>query len=740
MVQLVERSDSLVQTRRYANRASIGKNNDFKPHKVQSVTYQIVHTVKGRIRFRIGQLHNNSAYGERLLTLIGNDCRFDRVRVNYASKTLTIWYAKHGESQAQIQTDLIRLIQAANEPALLVHPAVNRQQPQADSSFWSGLRLPAVATVLSVLGGWWGLPIAPILIRGTLAIAALPVLKRAFEGIRAENRLNVDFLDMSAIAITTLQGHFLTASSMVVLIQLGESIRNKTARSTQNSTQDLLGSFSQVVWVERDGQKQEIPLEEVEIGDIVVIYPGEQIPVDGRITSGKALIDEQKLTGESMPVVRSQGEAVYASTLVREGCIYLKTESKGTDTRAGRTVQLIQEAPIHDTRIENYAAKIADRAVMPTILLGGLVYALTRNPARAASVLTLDFATGIRVSVPTTVLAALNHSARRGILIRSGRALEQLAAIDTIVFDKTGTLTQGEVAIVSIRSTGERSRSDILRLAATAEQRITHPVAEAITRYAFAQGIKIGQRDEWHFYVGLGIEATIERETVLVGSKRFLVQKGISLENLPELEYKEAATIYIASGGQLQGVLQYLDPLRPESRQIVTDLENKGSEIHMLTGDQQQRAHLIAAQLEIPATQVHAEAFPETKAQVVQQLQQQGKTVAFVGDGINDSAALAYADVSVSFRNGSDIARETADVVLMNDDLHGLIEAIAIARQARQIIHQNTGIVAIPNLFGFVMAATVGLNPMVATTINNGSSVVAGANGLRPLLNGDRDR
>ncbi|MCU0534184.1 MAG: heavy metal translocating P-type ATPase [Hydrococcus sp. Prado102] len=738
MVQLVERSDSLVQ-RRYANRASIGKNNGHKPHKVQPVTYQIVHAVNSRIRFRIGQLHNNPAYGERLLTLIGSDRRFNRVRVNYASKTLTIWYVK-GESQVQIQTDLIRLIQAANEPTLLVHPAVNQKQSQADVSFWSGLRLPTVATVLSVLGGWWGLPIAPILIRGTLAIAALPVLRRAFEGIRAESRLNVDFLDMSAIAITTLQGHFLTASSMVVLIQLGESIRNKTARSTQNSTQDLLGSFSQVVWVERDGQKQEIPLEEVEIGDIVVIYPGEQIPVDGRIISGRALIDEQKLTGESMPVVRSQGEAVYASTLVREGCIYLKTESKGGDTRAGRTVQLIQEAPIHDTRIENYASKIADRAVVPTILLGGLVYALTRNPARAASVLTLDFATGIRVSVPTTVLAALNHAARRGILIRSGRALEQLAAIDTIVFDKTGTLTQGEVTIVSIQSAGEKAPSDILRLAATAEQRITHPVAEAIARYAFAQGVKIGRRDEWHFHVGLGIEATIEGETVLVGSKRFLVHKGVSLENLPELEYKEAATIYIASDGQLQGVLQYLDPLRPESRQIVTDLANQGSEIHMLTGDQQQRAHLIATQLQIPATQVHAEAFPETKAQVVQQLQQQGKIVAFVGDGINDSAALAYADVSVSFRNGSDIARETADVVLMNDDLHGLIEAIAIARQAQQIIHQNTGIVAIPNLFGFVLAATVGLNPMVATTINNGSSVVAGANGLRPLLNGDRDR
>lgn len=284
MVQLLERSYETAQSDLYENRASVGKHNCHKLNRIGLVDYQIVHATRSRIRFRIPKLYNNSDFGERLLALIGSDRRIKKVRVNYASRSLTIWYAaEKKETERQIRSDLIDLIQAANDSTLLLHPCVSQQPPEAPKSVWLGLRLPVAATLLSLLGGWWGFPIALIVIQASLAIAALPVLQRAFEGIRAENRLNVDFLDLSAIAITTVQRHFLTASSMLVLIQLGESIRDKTARSTQNCTQDLLGSLSQLVWVERDGQKQEIPLEEVELGDLVIIYPGEQIPVDGKI-------------------------------------------------------------------------------------------------------------------------------------------------------------------------------------------------------------------------------------------------------------------------------------------------------------------------------------------------------------------------------------------------------------------------------------------------------------------------
>lgn len=704
------------------------------------VVYHLVHGTPGRVRFRVPRIMRDRDYAQRLQGLLAVEPQVTTVRLKPAAGSVVIHYIPHG-TDTQMQGQLAKLIQLASDTSLSVS---SQTTPSESGNSWSGLKLPALATLLALLGGPLGFSISPVIVGGAIAIATLPVARRTWESIIQQRRLNVDFLDLSAISIITAQSHFLTSCSMLALIQLGEAIREQTARSSQRKTLDLLNSFAQFVWVEREGEKQQIPLDQLQLEDTVIVYPGDQIPVDGRIFKGKALIDEQKLTGESMPVVRSEGQTVYASTLVREGQLYILAERLGANTLAGNTIKLIQEAPVHDTRTENYAAKIADRLVLPTLLLSAAVFAATRNPARAASVLTIDLATGIRVSVPTTVMAAMLHAARRGILIRSGRALEQLARVDAIVFDKTGTLTQGDVAIVGIKTADPAiSPLEVLKLAAAAEQRITHPVAEAVMRYANYHELIIPPREEWDYQVGLGIQAQIAAQTVLVGSERFLVKEGISLEPFyasnPDLKTAGYPTIYVVSNGELQGAIQYTDPLRPESRQVVATLrETVGENIHMLTGDTQQRARAVARELDIPASYTHAEAFPEHKAEVVQQLHNQGKTVAFIGDGLNDSAALAYADVSVSFRDGSDIARETADVVLMGNDLRGLVEAIAIARNAKQIIRQNTNIVAVPNLSGLAIAATVGLNPMTATLINNGSSVVAGVNGLRPVLKGKK--
>jgi Cu2+-exporting ATPase len=574
-----------------------------------------------------------------------------------------------------------------------------------------------------------------MMVVGAIALATVPVLRRAWTGIITQRQLSIDFLDLVAIAITTAQGQLLTPSLMLSLIEIGENIRDRTAHYSQIQALDLLGSFGQQVWVERDGEKLEVPLSEVQLGETVIVYPGEQVPVDGTILRGQALLDEQKLTGESMPIFKTEGQPVFASTLVREGGIYILVERVGNSTRAGQSIQLIQAAPVHDTRMENYAAKIAQKAVVPTLCLAGVVFAATRNPARAASILTLDFATGIRVSIPTTVLAALTYAARRGILIRSGRALEQLALVDTIVFDKTGTLTKGEVAVTGVESLHPgTSKERVLELAAAAEQRLTHPVAEAVIRYAQALALNIPERSQWDYQLGLGVEAKIEGEIVYVGSDRFLRQQGVDLTQLHTLR-QEHSVIYVASNGQLLGRIHYRDMIRPESQQVITQLlKEEGVEVHILTGDQRRTARRVAEELGILESHTHAEAFPEQKAAVVRQLHEQRKTVAFVGDGINDSPALAYADVSVSFAGGSDIARETADVVLMENDLRGLLEAIAIARRAKHLIEQNTRIIAIPNLGGMAVAVLFGLNPLTATIVNNGSTVVAGLNGLRPIF------
>ncbi|HIK05464.1 MAG TPA: cadmium-translocating P-type ATPase [Trichormus sp. M33_DOE_039] len=706
--------------------------------QIQPVTYSIVHAVPGRLRWRVPRLRYDADYAKRLLALLEADTLITKARIKPAAASLVVVYKQNAIGNAKMRSRLSCLIVAASDPGIV--PLNTKQSLAApgdqEEATWPGMQLSVLATGLAILGGPLGVAIPPMLTAGTIALATLPVVKRALEGIITERKLTIDFLDFMAIAITTVQGQFLTPSLMLSLIEIGENIRDRTARSSKMQTLDLLNSLGQFVWVERDGEKVQIPIQQVHPGDTVIVYPGEQIPVDGSIIKGKALLDEQKLTGESVPILKTKGQAVFASTLVREGQVYILAERVGNDTRAGQSIKLMQEAPVHDTRMENYAIKFAEKAVVPTLLLGAAVFAATRNPARAASVLTLDFATGIRVSVPTTVLAALTYAARQGILIRSGRALEQLAEVDTIVFDKTGTLTQGEVSVIAVESFNPEIASDrILAIAAAAEQRLTHPVAEAVIRYAEAQKVVIPGRRKWDYQLGLGVKAEIDGETVYVGSERFLRQQEINMEVLNSNGQKATSVIYVASNGQLQGRIRYSDVLRPESREVISQLMNvEGVEVHMLTGDNKRTAQAVATELGIAPSHTHAEAFPEQKATVVRQLHEQGKTVAFVGDGINDSPALAYADVSVSFAHGSEIARETADVVLMENNLHGLLEAIAIARQAKQLIRQNTGIVAIPNLGALIMAVLFGLNPLAATVVNNGSTIVAGVNGLRPIL------
>lgn len=699
---------------------------------LKTVEYSVVHVTPGRIRIRIPRLRYDPDYGQRLQTLLEAETIVTEVRIKPAAASLVVKYTPTSPHDTQIKPYLTHLVQAASDVVVL-KPV---KTPPAPENNWPGLQLSTLATTMAVLAGPLGFSIPPLLIAGTIAITTLPVLQKAWLGLFQEGKFTIDLLDFMAIAITTCQGQFLTPALMLNLIEIGENIRDRTARSSKQQTLDLLDSLGQFAWIEQDGEKVQVPIAEVEPGNTVIVYPGEQVPVDGIIIKGQALLDEQKLTGESVPILKRQGQSVYASTLVREGCMYIRVERVGNDTCAGQSIQLMENAPIHDTRMENYAAKLAQKAVVPTILLSGIVFAATRSPARAASVLTLDFATGIRVSVPTTVLAALTGAARRGVLIRSGRALEQLAAIDTIVFDKTGTLTLGKVAVKSVESLDPDTTPErIMAIAAAAEQRLTHPVAEAIINYAQEHQVEILPRSQWDYQLGLGVTALIDGEQVYVGSERFLRQMEVNMDALAAVAEHPQNAIYVASNGQLKGIIRYSDVIRPETPSVIHNLmQVEGVEVHMLTGDNQRTATAVAQELGILPEFTHAEAFPEEKARVVRELHESGRTVAFVGDGINDSPALAYADVSISFAHGSEIARETADVVLMQNDLSGLIAAIEIARNAKRLIHQNTGIIAVPNLAALIVAVLFGLNPLAATVVNNGSTVVAGVNGLRPIL------
>lgn len=686
---------------------------------------EVIHILPGRLRLRVPLLENK-AFTNRLVELLTASTWIKKFRINTWATSVVIHYHQR-ESQDIIPQLQEILAEAGQKPSSLSSSTTPEEE-------WSSLTLPLVAVSLAVTSRQLGLPFLRVGAIASLIAATLPVAQRAVNSIFQKQKLNIDCLDLLAIVFSGLQGRLITPALMITLHELGDLIRDRTARATERQTAELLDTIGRYAWVEREGKLIQIKSDCVIPQEIVIVYPGEQIPVDGVVLKGEATIDQQQLTGESMPIVAQTGTYVYASTLLRSGQIHISTEKVGYQTRAAASWELLQKAPVHDTRMANYAAKLADKLIIPSLTWAGLVWVTTRDPSRVASILTLDFVTGIRVSIPTAFLGALNHTTRHGILVRSGRTLELLSEIDTIVFDKTGTLTRGEVVVVGIQTVaGRLLKHELLQLAASAEQRITHPLAEAIVVFAQDQGIEILPREHWEYSVGLGMKATIAGKTVLVGSERFLKQQDIDLEGF-SYSGEELSLIYVACDGQFQGVIQYADPLRPESSALITKLQQDwGISVHLLTGDNQERAMQVAHALNIPKTQVYGEAFPEQKAQIVRDLHRSGRTVAFVGDGLNDSVALAYADVSISFAHGSEVARETADVVLMNNNLNSILEAIAIARETRNLIDQNILLVVGPNLLALGLASTVGLNPLLATTIHNGTAIAAGLNSLRPL-------
>ena len=706
-----------------------------------TVGYQIVHHTPWYLRLKLPKLGDDADYAQRLLGLVTGIASVASVRINPAAKSIAVEFdSQLTASQVEIDRQaIIRLLSIAIDPTTT---APQSKSAPEEIDYFQRLGLPALGLALG-LGTVIGLPIPGVVVAGVVLASAIPVFQRALDGITQEKQLNIDFLDGLAIALHTYQSSYFAPGLMLGLIEGGEVIRDMTARGSERASLDLLDCLNGEVLVERDGQELRISARDIIQGDRVLVYPGDQIPVDGYIVRGTAIVDQCSLTGESVPVTRSAGEEVFASTLVVDGHLAIFAERMGSSTRAGVILSLVESAPVHDTRVENYAAVVANQLVVPTLIAAAVVGIASNNLSRAIALLTLDIGTGIRISVPTTILSALTYAARNGVLIRSGRAIEFLAKIDTVVFDKTGTLTQGHAGITAIKVLHPQlSESEILALAATAEQGLTHPIAEAIVRHAREGNLPLYDCDAWEYRVGLGVTATVNQMALLVGSHRLMQEESIDLDSLsqryPEVLSGSHSPVYVAGNGELLGVILYSDPPRPESQATIQELRELGIKAYMLSGDVKRVATAVAHELKIDPDCVYAEAFPERKVEVVKSLHDSGKTVAFCGDGINDSAALAYADVSISFAGASDIARETADVVLMEDDLRGLILAVKVARQAMDIIWQNTAIVAVPNLGAMLGGVLFALDPVLAIIINNGTAILAELNGLRPLLSANQ--
>jgi Cu2+-exporting ATPase len=706
--------------------------------------FSIRHFISGRIRLHLPSLARKRKLAEAALIWLEAQPGIKRARLNYDCASLVIEYDTKFEPVLRatlgrlslMSLDDLRLVVAANGTAPTApRPAV--PQPAAKPSLLG--RTPLTLPTVSLLMAFSANPIVTAINMPLMLWNAYPIALRAYRVWRREGRLNVDFLDTLAIAASLMQGNPMAGAIVTWLIKLGDWIRDLTAAGSKRAISELLEFQSKTAWVLRDGVVTSIPATELAVGDAVIAYPGEIIPVDGEIVDGHAMIDQKTITGEGLPVMRAKGEAVFAATVIRDGQLTIRAIRVGIATTAGQIARLVESAPIGDTRMQNHAEKLADRLVLPTLGLAVGTAAVTGDFNRFLSLVIVDYGTGIRVAAPTAVLASMTHAARAGIIIKSGAHMEKLSEVDTVIFDKTGTLTHGHPVVVDVISyEAGITAPHLLGLAAAAETKLKHPVADALRVKAHELGANIPYCEETKYRIGLGVEGQVNGYYLHVGNERFMRQSDINVAvsetDRAALDQQGYSCIYVAVDGTLAGLVPFTDQIRPESREIIKRLHAMGiRNTVMLTGDNAVVARAVGHRLGL--TRQFADMLPADKAEVIQRFQRDGNVVAMVGDGINDSPALSFADVGIAMKHGAEVARESADVVLMEDSLWKLVKAVEISRGAVRLIRQNYAIVAGLNTLALGLALPGGLiSPEVTALISNGSAILASLNGIRPIL------
>jgi Cu2+-exporting ATPase len=706
--------------------------------------FSVRHFIPGRIRLHLPTLCRKRALADAALAWLSVQKGVKRARLNYDCASLVIEYdvayeaplrAIIGRLSVMSLDDLRKIVEPqAGVPEQRRPAALAKVEPPPA---WR--RVPLALPTLSLLLAFSVNPLIRAINMPLMLWNAYPIALRAWRIWRREGRLNVDFLDTLAIAASLMHGNPMAGAIITWLIKLGDWIRDLTAAGSRRAISELLEFQGKSAWVLRDGVVAAIPAAELVAGDLVVTYPGEMIAVDGEIVDGEATVDQKTITGEGLPVTRRAGEAVFAATVIRDGQLTIRAVRVGDATTAGQIARLVESAPIGDTRMQNHAERLADRLVVPTLALASGTAAVTADFNRFLSLVIVDYGTGIRVAAPTAVLASMTHAARAGIIIKSGAHMERLAEVDTVIFDKTGTLTYGSPAVVDVISYEKGiTATHLVGLAAAAETRLKHPVAEALRHKAAELGANIPYCDETRYRLGLGVEGQVNGYYLHVGNERFMRQSDIDVgaaqSDRSAFDAQGCSCLYVAVDGELAGLLPYMDKIRPESRAVIQRLHASGIRNSvMLTGDNAVVAKAVGARLGL--SRQFADMLPVDKAEVIQQFQRSGNVVAMVGDGINDSPALSFADVGIAMKHGAEVARESADVVLMEDSLWKLVKAVEISRGAVSLIKQNYAIVAGLNTLALALALPGGLiSPQITAIISNGSAIIASLNGIRPIL------
>jgi len=588
-----------------------------------------------------------------------------------------------------------------------------------------------IALVAVAVGASWLFPWEPFLRINLVALAATliggyPIFREAFEALR-ERRMTMELsMTIALVAALTIREAF-TAVVIVLFVLVAEVLEHMTVGRGRQAIRDLLDLLPRTVAVRRADGVTDVASSALRVGEVVVIRPGARVPVDGVVVSGHSFVDQAAITGESLPVEKVPGAPVFAGTINQSGALDVRTTGIGRDTTFAKIVEAVEHAEQSRAPIQKTADRLAGYLVYFALGAAALTFLLTRDARSTISVIIVAGACGIAAGTPLAILGAVGRAARHGAIVKGGIYVEVLGRVDTVVLDKTGTLTLGAPEVVALHPADGVSEAQLLEAAAIAELPSEHPLGKAVLAKARAEGITPPDPDRFAYMPGKGIVCSHRGEAIVVGSRSLLDGEGIAV---PEA-IAAGSTVLVARAGRFLGALEVADVVRPEAAAAIGEIRRMGMQTVLLTGDAASIARDVGSRLGVDA--VHAELLPEQKLAKVRELQEAGRRPAMVGDGINDAPALAQADVGIAMGSGTDVARESADVVLLGNDLLKLVEALRIARRCRGIIRQNFAGTLLVDGLGIVLASLGSLNPLLAAFIHVSSELLFILNSTRLL-------
>lgn len=690
--------------------------------------FRIMHEIKGRMRIHVSQKRMSYEEADTLQYYLESQDNILSAKVYERNQDVAICYqGSRDQVVALLQRFQYEKVQVPDTVLANSGREMNRE-------YWDKL----VGSIVRRMASKCFLPYS---VRAV--ITTVKSVKYIWKGIEtlAKGKIEVPVLDGTAIAVSILRGDTRTASSVMFLLGIGEILEDWTHKK---SVGDLARSMSlnvSKVWLVTGEENREVLVDAntITASDRIVVHMGNVVPFDGMVVAGEGAVNQSSLTGEGLPVMKSQGSFVYAGTVLEEGEITVEVKEVSGSTKYEKIVTMIEESEKLKSSVEGKAAHVADKLVPYTLLGTGLTYLITRNATKALAVLMVDFSCALKLAIPISVLSAIREANSYHITVKGGKFLEKAAQADTIVFDKTGTLTKAQPTVVDVVSFNGEDPDELLRTAACLEEHFPHSMAKAVVMAAQNKGLTHEEKhSKVEYIVAHGISSTVDGNRVVIGSHHFVFEDeqcsipfGMQ-ERFNNLR-NDCSHLYLAINGQLAAVICIEDPLREEAAVVIGQLRAAGlSKIVMMTGDSDRTARTIAAKVGVD--EYYSEVLPEDKASFVEKEKAQGRSVIMIGDGINDSPALSAADVGIAISDGAEIAREIADITVGADDLSELVKLKAISDGLMKRIHGNyRKIVGINS--GLIALGVLGLiPPTTSALLHNTSTLVISLESMKNII------